>query len=83
MPCDRAHVNQGVAVTTPPTPFFLPYPVLLHLNSTQQWEPDPAPARRRRRPQAETGHGRPERAPGQHGRDATPPPQRDCVEAVC
>jgi hypothetical protein len=32
------------------TPFFLPpedpFPVLLQHNSTQLWEPDPAPARR-------------------------------------
>ena len=48
----------------------------------RQGEPDPALARRQRQQQAETGHGRPERAPGQHRRAVTPPPQRDCVEAV-
>jgi hypothetical protein len=67
------------------TPFCLPpgdpsCPVLLGPNSTPQWKPDPAPARRPRRPQAGTGHGRPERVSSQRGRVATPPPQRDCVE---
>jgi hypothetical protein len=50
------------------TPFFLPaedpFAVLLRHNSTQLWEPDPAPARRPSQQQAGTGHVRPERAPG-------------------
>ena len=73
-----------------PTPhttrFFLPpedpFPVLLRHNSTPLWEPDPALARLPRQQQAGTGHGRPERAPGRHRRAVTPPPQRDCLEAV-
>ena len=68
------------------TPFFLPpedpFPVLLRHNSTPLWEPDPALARRPLLLQAGTGHGRPERAPGRHRCAATPPPERDCVEAV-
>ena len=46
------------------TSFFLPpedhYLVLLHTNSTSQWEPDPAPARQQLQQQAGTGHGRPD-----------------------
>ena len=46
------------------------------------WEPDPVLARLPWQQQAGTGHGGPERAPGRHRRAVTPPPQRDCVEAV-
>ncbi len=80
---DGARLSWPTAHTTP---FFLPpedpYPVLLRPNSTAQWEHDPAPARLALRPKAGTGHGRPERAPGRRGSVATPPPQRDYVEAV-
>ena len=48
---------------------------MLRCNTTQLWEPDPAPARRPRQQQAGT-------APGLHRRAVTPPTQRDCVEAV-
>ena len=40
------------------------------------------PARRPRQQQAETSHKRPERTPGRLRRDATSPPQHDCIEAV-
>jgi hypothetical protein len=72
--------------TSHTTPFFLPpedpFPVLLSHNSTPLWEPDPALASRQWQQKSGTGDGRPELAPDRHRRAVTPPPQRDCAEAV-
>jgi hypothetical protein len=70
----------GLLRPPPPSssPLEDPYPVLLPPNSTCNG------TRRTELVAAAggTGHGGPERAPGRCGLAATPPRQRNCVEAV-